>query len=67
LTNSDLPAVRYALKEFMEEQAPSNFSKERWKASYDPAWNDLLREESKLQSVKRSYAPWIAAAFYKGR
>jgi len=33
----DLPAVRYALKESMEEQAPSNFSKERWAASYDPA------------------------------
>jgi hypothetical protein len=32
-----LPAVRYALKEFMEEQAPSNFFKERWAASYDPA------------------------------
>jgi hypothetical protein len=28
---------------------------------------DLLREESKLQSEKRGYAPWIAAAFYKGR
>jgi hypothetical protein len=33
----DLPAVRYAIKEFMEEQAPSNFMKERWAASYDPA------------------------------
>jgi len=22
----------------MEEQAPSNFFKERWEASYDPAW-----------------------------
>ena len=33
----DLPAIRYAIKEFMEEQAPSNFSKERWAASYDPA------------------------------
>jgi hypothetical protein len=33
----DLPAVRYALKAFMEEQAPSNFFKERWAASYDPA------------------------------
>jgi hypothetical protein len=28
---------------------------------------DLLREESKLQSEKRGYAPWIAAAFFKGR
>jgi hypothetical protein len=28
---------------------------------------DFLREESKLQSEKRGYAPWIAAAFYKGR
>ena len=33
----DLPAVRYAIREFMEEQAPSNFFKERWAASYDPA------------------------------
>jgi hypothetical protein len=33
----DLPAIRYAIKEFMEEQAPSNFAKERWAASYDPA------------------------------
>jgi hypothetical protein len=33
----DLPAVRYAIKQFMEEQAPSNFFKERWAASYDPA------------------------------
>jgi hypothetical protein len=33
----DLPAVRYAIKQFMEEQAPSNFCKERWAASYDPA------------------------------
>ena len=33
----DLPAIRYAIKEFMEEQAPSNFMKERWAASYDPA------------------------------
>jgi hypothetical protein len=33
----DLPAVRYAIKEFMERQAPSNFSKERWAASYNPA------------------------------
>jgi hypothetical protein len=33
----DLPAVRYAIKEFMEQQAPSNFFKERWAASYDPA------------------------------
>jgi hypothetical protein len=33
----DLPAVRYAIKAFMEEQAPSNFMKERWAASYDPA------------------------------
>ena len=33
----DLPAIRYAIKEFMEEQAPSNFFKERWAASYDPA------------------------------
>jgi hypothetical protein len=33
----DLPAIRYAVMEFMEEQAPSNFSKERWAASYDPA------------------------------
>ena len=33
----DLPAVRYAVKAFMEEQAPSNFMKERWAASYDPA------------------------------
>jgi hypothetical protein len=33
----DLPAVRYAIKEFMERQAPSNFFKERWAASYDPA------------------------------
>ncbi len=32
----DLPAVRYAIKEFMEEQAPSNFFNERWAASYDP-------------------------------
>jgi hypothetical protein len=31
----DLPAVRYAIKQFMEEQAPSNFMKERWAASYD--------------------------------
>jgi hypothetical protein len=35
--NPGLPAVRYALKEFTEEQAPSNFSKERWAASYNPA------------------------------
>ncbi len=35
----DLPAVRYAIKEFMERQAPSNFFKERWAASYDPARN----------------------------
>ena len=33
----DLPAVRYAIKQFMEAQAPSNFFKERWAASYDPA------------------------------
>ena len=33
----DLPAVRYAIKAFMEEQAPSNFSKEPWAASYNPA------------------------------
>ncbi len=33
----DLPAIRYAIKQFMEEQAPSNFMKERWAASYDPA------------------------------
>jgi hypothetical protein len=33
----DLPAIRYAIKQFMEEQAPSNFFKERWAASYDPA------------------------------
>jgi hypothetical protein len=33
----DLPAVRYAIKEFMEEQAPSIFFKERWAASYNPA------------------------------
>jgi hypothetical protein len=33
----DLPAVRYAIKEFMERQAPSNFMKERWAASYDSA------------------------------
>jgi hypothetical protein len=33
----DVPAVRYAIKEFMEAQAPSNFFKERWAASYDPA------------------------------
>src|ERR1700730_9925688 len=35
--NPDLPAVHYALKVFMEQQAPSNFDKERWAASYDPA------------------------------
>jgi hypothetical protein len=35
--NEGLPAVRYAIKQFMEEQAPSNFCKERWAASYDPA------------------------------
>jgi hypothetical protein len=35
--NPDLPAVRYAIREFMEEQAPSNFFHERWKASYNPA------------------------------
>ncbi len=35
--DADLAAIRYAIKEFMEEQAPSNFSKERWAASYDPA------------------------------
>jgi hypothetical protein len=35
--NPDLPAVRYAITEFMETQAPSNFVKERWAASYDPA------------------------------
>src|SRR5580704_6341736 len=29
----DLPAIRYAIKEFMERQAPSNFMKERWAAS----------------------------------
>jgi hypothetical protein len=34
----DLPAVRYAIKQFMEEQAPSNFFKERRAASYNPAW-----------------------------
>jgi hypothetical protein len=28
---------RYAIKAFMEERAPSNFFKERWAASYDPA------------------------------
>jgi hypothetical protein len=33
----DLPAIRYAIKQFMERQAPSNFFKERWAASYDPA------------------------------
>ena len=33
----DLPAIRYAIKAFMEEQAPSNLFKERWAASYDPA------------------------------
>jgi hypothetical protein len=33
----DLPAIRYAIKAFMERQAPSNFMKERWAASYDPA------------------------------
>ncbi len=33
----DLPAVRFAIKQFMEEQAPSNFFFERWAASYDPA------------------------------
>jgi hypothetical protein len=33
----DVPAVRYAIKEFMEAHAPSNFFKERWAASYDPA------------------------------
>jgi hypothetical protein len=33
----DLPAIRYAIKQFMEERAPSNFMKERWAASYDPA------------------------------
>ena len=33
----DLPAVRYALKVFREQQAPSNFAKERWAASYNPA------------------------------
>jgi hypothetical protein len=33
----DLPAVHYAIKQFMEAQAPSNFMKERWAASYDPA------------------------------
>ena len=32
-----LTAVRYAIKAFMLEQAPSNFFKERWAASYDPA------------------------------
>jgi hypothetical protein len=36
-TDPDLPAVRYAIKAFMEAQAPSNFFKERWAASYDPA------------------------------
>jgi hypothetical protein len=35
--NPDLPAIRYAIRQFMEEQAPSNFMKERWAASYDPA------------------------------
>ena len=35
--DSDLPAVRYAIKQFMEEQALSNLFKERWAASYDPA------------------------------
>jgi hypothetical protein len=35
--DSDLPAIRYAIKAFMEEQAPPNFMKERWAASYDPA------------------------------
>jgi hypothetical protein len=35
--NPGLPTVRYALKQFMEEQPPSNFSKERWAASYNPA------------------------------
>jgi hypothetical protein len=33
----DLPAVRYAIKESMEEQAPPSFFKERWAASYNPA------------------------------
>jgi hypothetical protein len=33
----DLPAIGYAIKEFMEEQAPSNFAKERWAATYNPA------------------------------
>ena len=33
----DLPAVRYAIKEFMEQHARSNFCKERWAASFDPA------------------------------
>ncbi len=34
--NADLPSVRSALKEFVEEHAPSNFIKKRWAASYDP-------------------------------
>ena len=33
----DLPAIRYAIKVFMEERSISNPAKERWAASYDPA------------------------------
>ena len=32
----DLPAVRYAIKQFMEAQAPSNFFEERWAAPTTP-------------------------------
>jgi hypothetical protein len=33
----DLPAIRYALKQFMEEGPISNPLVERWKATYNPA------------------------------
>jgi hypothetical protein len=34
---ADLPAIRYAIKEFMEERSISNPAKERWAATYNPA------------------------------
>src|ERR1700730_5607090 len=33
----DLPAIRFAIREFMEEWPISRPLKERWKATYDPA------------------------------
>ena len=50
----DLPAVRDAIKEFMEEQAPSIFFKERWAASYNPARKVTCAIHFKFTSVLRA-------------